>query len=116
VQPFESYNGKWILYGTGNTISESAPPAQQVNNEFLMARVQFAKQTDGTWVTNDLAWNAATNTQDGRYKWCSVMPDQPQGVCQSPDFDAGVLERTRATANAMGAADFGAREWLITQE
>lgn len=116
VQPFESYNGKWILYGTGNTISESAPPAQQVNNEFLMARVQFAKQADGTWVTNDLAWNAATNTQDGRYKWCSVMPDQPQGVCQSPDFDAGVLERTRATANAMGAADFGAREWLITQE
>ncbi|WP_449283175.1 CapA family protein [Leucobacter sp.] len=116
VQPLESYEGKWILYGTGNTISESAPPAQQVNNEFLMTRVQFARQADGTWTTNDVSWNAATNTQDGRYKWCSVMPDQPQGVCQSPEFDAGVLERTRATVNSMGAAENGAREWLITEE
>lgn len=116
VQPFENYNGKWILYSTGNTISESAPPAQSVNNEFLMARVQFAKQADGTWTTNDVSWNAATNMQNGGYKWCSVMPDQPQGVCQSPEFDAGVLDRTRATANAMGAAEAGAREWLITEE
>lgn len=116
VQPLENYNGKWILYGTGNTISESAPPAQQVNNEFLMTRVQFAKQPDGTWVTNDVAWNAATNSQAGGYKWCSVMPDQPQGVCQSEEFDAGVLERTRATVNAMGAAEAGAHEWLLTGE
>ena len=113
VQPLENYNGKWILYGTGNTISESAPPAQQVNNEFLMTRVQFAKQADGTWVTNDVAWNAATNSQNGGYKWCSVMPDQPQGVCQSEEFDAGVLERTRATVGAMGAAEAGAHEWLL---
>ncbi|UOR00814.1 CapA family protein [Leucobacter allii] len=116
VQPLESYGGKWVLYGTGNTISESAPPAQQVNNEFLMTRVQFAQQPDGAWTTNDVAWNAATNTQNGGYKWCSVMPDAPQGVCQSAEFDAGVLERTRATVNAMGAAEAGAREWLITQE
>ncbi|MBP1327160.1 poly-gamma-glutamate synthesis protein (capsule biosynthesis protein) [Leucobacter exalbidus] len=116
VQPLEDYNGKWVLYGTGNTISESAPAAQQVNNEFLMTRVQFAKQADGTWTTNDVAWNAATNTQDGAYKWCSVMPDQPQGVCQSPEFDSGVLSRTAATVNAMGAAESGAHEWLVTQE
>lgn len=113
VQPLENYNGKWILYGTGNTISESAAPAQQVNNEFLMTRVQFAKQEDGTWSTNDVAWNAATNMQAGRYKWCSVMPDQPQGVCQSAEFDAGVLERTRATVEKMGAAEAGAHEWLL---
>lgn len=116
VQPLEEYDGKWILYGTGNTISESAPPAQQVNNEFLMTRVQFAQQEDGAWETNDVSWNAATNMQDGRYKWCSVMPDRPQGVCQSEDVDAGVLERTRATVNAMGAADAGAREWLLEEE
>ena len=116
VQPLENVNGKWVLYGTGNTISESAPPAQQVNNEFLMTRVQFAKQADGTWTTNDVSWNAATNTQNGAYKWCAVMPDQPQGVCQSAEFDAGVLERTRATVNAMGAAEAGAREWLLSEE
>lgn len=116
VQPIERYGDRWILYGTGNTISESAPPAQRVNNEFLMARIQFAKQEDGSWVSNDLAWNAATNTQNGRYTWCSVMSDQPQGVCQTPEIDAGVLERTRATVNAMGAAELGVREWLLSEE
>lgn len=116
VQPYEMYNGRWILYGTGNFISESAPPENQVNNEFLLSRVQFAKQEDGSWAVGDLAWTAATNVQNGGYKWCSVAADAPQGVCQSESFDAGVLERTRATVNSMGAADYGLREWLITQE
>lgn len=116
VQPLEAYNGKWILYGTGNTISESAPPERRVNNEFLLTRVQFAKQDDGQWVTNDVAWTAATNIQAGGYQWCSVASDEPQGVCQSPEFDADVRERTGVTVNSMGAAEAGAREWLITEE
>ncbi len=116
VQPMEVYNGRWIAYGLGNTISESAPPEYRVNNEFMMLRVQFALQEDGTWTTNDVSWNAATNTQNGVYKWCSVASDAPQGVCQWPEFDADVRERTRATINAMGAAENGAREWLITEE
>ncbi|MBK0420541.1 CapA family protein [Leucobacter sp. CSA2] len=116
VQPFERYNDRWILYGTGNAISESASPEHRVNNEFLMARVQFAKQADGKWSTNDVAWNAATNTMAAGYAWCSVMPDHPQGVCQSEEIDAGVLERTRATVNSMGAGEQGVREWLISQE
>lgn len=116
IQPLENVNGKWVLYGTGNFISESAPPANQVNNEFLLTRVQFAKQADGTWTTNDVAWTAATNMQNGGYKWCSVASDAPQGVCQGADFDAGVRERTRATVDSMGAAAAGAHEWLITQD
>lgn len=116
IQPLENYNGKWILYGTGNLISESAPPASRVNNEFLLTRVQFAQQEDGGWTTNDVSWAPATNTQNGGYKWCSVASDAPQGVCQGPEFDADVRERTRATVNLYGAADAGAREWLITQE
>lgn len=116
IQPFEQYNGKWILYGTGNFISETAPPANRVNNEFLLSRVQFAKQPDGGWTTNDLAWTVATNMQNGGYKWCSVASDAPQGMCQSADFDAGVRERTRATVEAMGGAEHGLHEWLITEE
>lgn len=116
VQPLEVYQGTWIAYGLGNTISESAPPSERVNNEFLMLRMQFAQQADGSWVTSDVSWNAATNRQDGMYRWCSVASDAPQGVCQGPEFDADVRERTRATVNAMGAAEVGAREWLITQE
>lgn len=116
IQPFELYNGRWILYGTGNFISESAPPELHVNDEFLLSRIQFAKQEDGSWTVNDLAWTVATNRQYGGYKWCAVASDAPQGVCQSESFDAGVRERTRITVNSMGAAEHGLHEWLITQE
>ena len=116
IQPFELYNGRWILYGTGNFVSESAPPANRVNNEFLLSRIQFAQQADKSWKVNDLAWAAATNKQFGGYKWCPVASDAPQGVCQSEAFDADVRERTRATVESMGAAGHGLREWLITQE
>lgn len=116
IQPFELYEGKWIHYGTGNFVSESAPPENRVNNEFLLSRVQFAQQPDGSWSTVDLAWTAATNTQGEGYKWCAVASDAPQGVCRWPEFDADVRERTRATVESMGAAEHGLREWLITEE
>lgn len=116
VQPLELASGRWILYGTGNTISETAPPENRVNNEFLLTRVQFARHSDGTWATSDIAWTAATNTQDGAYRWCSVASDAPQGVCQGADLDAGVRERTRATVNSMGADIGGVREWLLSEE
>ena len=115
IQPMELYNGKWIVYSLGNGISESSGD-YPVNNEFLIIRAQFSKAKDGTWSVSDMAWAAATNKQDGVYRWCSVASDVPQGVCQSPEFDAGVRERTRATVNAMGAEAAGAHEWLVTQD
>lgn len=115
IQPVQFYNGKWIVFGTGNGISESSSE-YPVNNEFLTVRVQFARQADGSWTTSDIAWAAATNKQDGKYKWCSVASDAPQGVCQNAAFDAGVRERTAKTVNAMGAAEAGAHEWLVTQD
>ena len=115
IQPMEFYNGKWIAFGVGNGISESSEQ-YAVNNEFLTVRIQFAKQADKSWTTSDIAWAAATNRQGGKYKWCSVASDAPQGVCQSESFDAGVRERTRKTVNAMGAEAAGAHEWLVTQD
>lgn len=113
-QPFDVVNDTWILYGTGNAISESAPPERHLNNEFVLARVQFAKQEDGSWTTNDIAWTAATNMQNGAYHWCSVASDQPQGVCQSEAFDRDVRERTAEVMNRYEAPLL--REWLITEE
>jgi poly-gamma-glutamate synthesis protein (capsule biosynthesis protein) len=115
IQPMEFYNGKWIVYSLGNGISESSGD-YPVNNEFLIMRAQFSKAKDGTWSVSDMAWAAATNKQEGVYRWCSVASDAPQGICQSPEFDAGVRERTRATVNAMGAEVAGAHEWLVTQD
>lgn len=113
-QPFEEVNGTWILYGTGNAISESAPPERHLNNEFVLARVQFAKDEGGSWSTTDIAWTAATNKQHGGYRWCSVATDAPQGVCQSEGFDADVRLRTAEVMNRFEAPLL--REWLITEE
>lgn len=115
IQPVEFYNGKWIAYSLGNGISESSGEFPQ-NNEFLILRVQFSQDVAGAWSVSDIAWAVATNKQNGVYKWCSVASDAPQGVCQSPEFDANVREKTRATVNAMGAEANGLHEWLVTQD
>jgi hypothetical protein len=40
-----------------------------VNKEFLLVRIQFAKDdVTGAWTTSDLAWAPATNEQNGAYK------------------------------------------------
>lgn len=113
-QPFQEFGGKYVLHSPGNLISESAPPERHMNNEFVLARVQFAKQEDDSWTTNDIAWTAATNMQNGGYRWCSVASDAPQGVCQSEGFDADVRERNREIVNMYEAPKL--REWLITKE
>ena len=115
IQPMEFYNGTWILYGTGNNISESSSEFRE-NNEFLITRVQFARQADGGWTISDVAWAPAINKQNNVYAWCSVASDAPQGTCVSPAFDAESRARVAATVNAMGAAEAGAHEWLVTQE
>ncbi len=114
VLPLAQHGGKWIAFGLGNTISESAPPERRVNNEFLMLRVQFAKQEDKSWVVNNISWNGAMNKQGGRYKWCSVMPDHPQGTCESESIDQGVYDRIRSQVYAMNADDKIVREWLLS--
>lgn len=113
-QPFDVVNSTPILYGTGNAISESAPPERHLNNEFVLSRVQFAQQADGSWSTNDISWVAATNRQNGEYRWCSVASDAPQGICQGEGFDADVRSRTTETLNRFEAPLL--REWLISAE
>lgn len=33
AQPIENYNGTWIIYGLGNTVTVSAPASRIVNNQ-----------------------------------------------------------------------------------
>lgn len=112
AQPLEYYHGKWIAYSLGNNISESS--SYRVNNEFLMVRIQFAKGADGRWSTGDIAWVPAINKQDGRYKWCSVAQDAPQGVCVSKAFDAQSRDRLAKVVNAFGADEDGAHPFLLS--
>ena len=51
AQPIENYNGTWIIYGLGNTVTVSAPASRIVNNQGVTARIQFAgrKGVAGAW-------------------------------------------------------------------
>ena len=48
AQPVENYNGTWIIYGLGNAVTvTSYIPGNEVNNQGVTARVQFAGKKGG---------------------------------------------------------------------
>lgn len=115
VQPIENHNGTWIVYGVGNTVTETAP-MMPVNNDGLIARFQFAKAEDGSWDVSDLSWAPSSNTQGGRYAWCSAASDAPNGTCRSRAEDAQNRERIAQIVNTPSAVEHGLREWLVSED
>lgn len=115
VQPIENHNGTWIVYGVGNTVTETAP-MMPVNNDGLIARFQFGKAPDGSWDVTDLAWAPSANTQGGHYAWCSAASDSPNGVCRTPENDAQNRQRIAQIVNTPSAVEHGLREWLVSED
>lgn len=114
VLPVENYNGTWIAYGLGNAVTELSP-WYAVNNEGLILRVQFGQDAAGAWNVTDLAWAPSVIVRDP-YRWCSVAADLPQGQCAPEAQAAAVRARTIGVVESMGAAEAGAREWLVSAE
>jgi hypothetical protein len=114
VLPIENYNGTWIAYGLGNAVTELSP-WYDVNNEGLILRAQFGRDGAGAWSVTDLAWAPSVIVRDP-YRWCSVAADLPQGDCASGAQQAEVRARTVTVVESMGAAEAGAREWLVSAE
>ncbi|MDO5368358.1 CapA family protein [Kocuria sp.] len=115
VQPIENYKGKWIVYGLGNTVSETST-AYETNNQGLITRFQFARGNDGEWDVSDLSWAPSSNTQGGRYAWCSAASDAPNGTCRSQAEDAQNRERIARIVNTPSAVEHGLREWLVSED
>ena len=119
AQPIENYNGTWIIYGLGNTVTESANTADTlVNNQGVTARVQFAgkKGVPGSWRVSLIDWTPSANETLGKYQWCSLASDHPDGTCWSGDQDAQVRQRIWNVIYSMGADQNVVREWNITAE
>ncbi|MBD2764544.1 CapA family protein [Kocuria sp. cx-455] len=115
VQPIENYDGTWIVYGVGNTVTETAP-MMPVNNDGLIARFQFAKAEDGSWDVSDLSWAPSSNTRGGQYAWCSAASDAPNGTCRSQAQDKQNRERLAEIVNTPSAVEHGLREWLVSED
>lgn len=119
AQPIENYNGTWIIYGLGNAVTESANTADTlVNNQGVTARVQFAgkKGVSDSWRVSRIDWLPTANVNQGKYQWCPLSNDHPDGTCWSESEDANVRQRIWNVIYSMGADQNVVREWNITEE
>lgn len=118
AQPIENYNGTWIIYGLGNTVTVSAPASRIVNNQGVTARIQFAgrKGVAGTWRVSRIDWVPTANMRQGSYQWCPISSDHPNGTCWSESQDAQVRQRIWNVIYSMGADKNVVKEWNITDE
>lgn len=118
AQPIENYNGTWIIYGLGNTVTVSAPASRIVNNQGVAARIQFAgrKGVAGAWRVSRIDWVPTANMRQGSYQWCPISSDHPNGTCWSESQDAQVRQRIWNVIYSMGADKNVVKEWNITDE
>lgn len=118
AQPIENYNGTWIIYGLGNTVTVSAPASRIVNNQGVTARIQFAgrKGVAGAWRVSRIDWVPTANMRQGSYQWCPISNDHPNGTCWSESQDAQVRQRIWNVIYSMGADKNVVKEWNITDE
>lgn len=118
AQPIENYNGTWIIYGFGNTVTVSAPASRIVNNQGVTARIQFAgrKGVAGAWRVSRIDWVPTANMRQGSYQWCPISSDHPNGTCWSESQDAQVRQRIWNVIYSMGADKNVVKEWNITDE
>lgn len=118
AQPIENYNGTWIIYGLGNTVTVSAPASRIVNNQGVTARIQFAgrKGVAGAWRVRRIDWVPTANMRQGSYQWCPISSDHPNGTCWSESQDAQVRQRIWNVIYSMGADKNVVKEWNITDE
>ena len=118
AQPIENYNGTWIIYGLGNTVTVSAPASRIVNNQGVTARIQFAgrKGVAGAWRVSRIDWVPTANMRQGSYQWCPISSDHPNGTCWSESQDAQVRQRIWNVIYSMGADKNVVKGWNITDE
>lgn len=118
AQPIENYNGTWIIYGLGNTVTVSAPASRIVNNQGVTARIQFAgrKGVAGAWRVSRIDWVPTANMRQGSYQWCPISSDHPNGTCWPESQDAQVRQRIWNVIYSMGADKNVVKEWNITDE
>lgn len=105
VLPMEKYEGVWIAYGLGNSVSAHATDLA-VNREGVSLKLDFTRTATG-WKTSPPRWAAHIMAQDP-VRWCALPASTP---CTTAGGDAASLERTRSTLTAWGADDDGARPW-----
>jgi len=118
VQPLELYNGVYIVYGLGNSVTVSAPQERYVNNQGLTVRAQFSSPDQKTWKLAKLSYLPTFNKTGASYAWCPLSTDHPSGFCTSETVDAQMLDRMENILFSMNVTrdDPIVKLWLISEE
>lgn len=99
AQPIEKYDGIYIAYGVGNTVTESAPPERVVNNQGLTLRVLFSSIDSRAWKVQKIAWLATSNVKNGQYRWCPLVDSA--SPCISSEQDTAIRNRINNVLHSM---------------
>lgn len=117
VQPIDVYNGKYIIYGLGNSQTVSAPQERYVNNQGLTARIQFASKDQETWEVARISYLPTFNKTSNKYAWCPLdMSDQ--NYCVNADTDQQMYSRMEGILFSMnvGRDNTVVKPWIIEGE
>ncbi|WP_246055251.1 CapA family protein [Glutamicibacter uratoxydans] len=107
VLPIEKYEGKWIVYGVGNSVAKHATPTI-LNREGISVKATF-KQGDEGWSVSKLQY-VPHQLSKAPVKWCEVATEP---TCVPTKDAKASLKRTQETVNAFGAFEDGLTSWQL---
>jgi poly-gamma-glutamate capsule biosynthesis protein CapA/YwtB (metallophosphatase superfamily) len=85
VQPIEKVNGKWVVYGLGNTLARTAAASNVVTTEQIMVRFTFARNSKGRYAVAKAEYIPGLMPLTPPYRWRDLLtavddPDVPDAT------------------------------------
>lgn len=115
VEPIENYDGTWIVYGVGNSVSTAVgnDPERYVNDQGLTVRFTFASDDQKSWKITNLAYLPTYVKNGANPAWCPLVVDNFTG-CGN---DAAMYSRMDGILHSMGVPvdDPILRPWKLGQ-
>ncbi|WP_426562902.1 CapA family protein [Angustibacter sp. McL0619] len=110
VQPVQKVNGKWVVYGLGNTVAAHNVPKLD-NREGLLVRVQLVREASGRWRSGRLDWVPSFMTASP-YRWVDLGSALKAGGLSAATKAtyANSEQRIEKVVESLGAADQGAHQ------
>jgi poly-gamma-glutamate synthesis protein (capsule biosynthesis protein) len=111
VQPVERINGKWVVYGLGNSVAAQSV-RRTSTQEGLLVRVQLFSDARGVWHDGRLDWVPSLVKRTAPYRWRDLDRALTKGHLKASTrraFERSRL-RTKTVVESRGAALQGAHE------
>ncbi|QRZ60869.1 CapA family protein [Rothia sp. ZJ932] len=112
VQPIEKHGETWIVYGTGNNVTEISPVFPG-NNEGLMVNAVLGRDANQQWQVERLQWASSLIVDDPAYRYCITSDAPAESRCASEIAAQASYDRVKSAVESMDAASHGLQEWKL---